>query len=216
MYGRFATITLMLMVVVASACSVQQAPPTFEPLPTPTTPPSFVTYKDEANLFTIEYPTEWELGLSFLPDLEKATKDLLLGKQSDLPVGNIGMVFFVGYPTGEGFDPNVNIVAEALPEKMSVDEYAEASQRLLKDLFAGYRSHGQSAVVVGGREGVILDYEVDLSNVVPGAVGKQRNLQLFTVDDKVAWAITCSIISAKVPDNLRICESVLRSFKILR
>ena len=40
------------------ACGDQAGPPSFESLPTPTTPVDFVQFVDESNLFAIDYPPD--------------------------------------------------------------------------------------------------------------------------------------------------------------
>lgn len=46
---------ILVLVLVTLACTGRSRP-AFEPLLTPTTPPDFVSYSDELNIFSIEYP----------------------------------------------------------------------------------------------------------------------------------------------------------------
>ena len=143
------TSIMALMMTVITCGGSKGAPPTFEPLPEPTTPPEFVTFTDESSLFSIAYPPEWELALSLMPELEEITKDILSSKQSGLLLDRVGIVFFAGLPTEEGFDPGVQIFVESLPAEISIDEYYEASLRLARELFTGYKVHSQTSVLIG-------------------------------------------------------------------
>ena len=199
-----------------AACGGGGGKPIFDSLPTPTIPPGFVTFTDESNVFSIGYPSDWELALSLLPDLEEVTKDLLRSSQSDLPLENIGVLFYAGLPAGEGYLPDVNIFVESLPFQMSVAEYYEAGQEAGEELLPGLKVYSRTNVVAGGREAIIEDGEFDASFFAPGETGKIRTIQLTTVDGKVGWAVTCtaSIGPPASAEDLQTCKSVVRSFRI--
>ena len=207
---------LLALVVTTTVCGGEEAPPSFQPLPTPTVPPSFVTFTDESSLFSIAYPPEWELALSMLPDLEEITKDIMLGKQSNFPVGNLSMLFMAGWPIEQGLGPDVNIIAESLPREMSVNEYHEANLEASKEALTGFKPYSQFTAVVGDRESVITDSEFDLSSLERGAVGRMRSVQLTTTDGKVGWVVTCSIVATPSTEDLQTCGAVIRTFRLLQ
>ena len=150
------------------ACGASDAPPTFEPLPSPTSPPfeplpsptfsaGFNTFTDELNLFTISYPPDWELALSLVEDMGEIVKDAIKSKQSDTPVENAGIVFLAGVPIEGGYEPSVHVGVESLPERLEVAEYAERSLRYSENFYAGFRLHNQASVRLGNRDARIID-----------------------------------------------------------
>ena len=209
---------IMALVMAIAACGGDQASPTFEPLPTPTLPPDFVTFTDESHVFSIAYQPDWELALFLLSDLEDITKDLLRMKQYDLHLNKVGMLFVAGLPDLEGYLPNVNIVVESLPSEMSAAEFYEAGERPKEVLFTGYKVHSLTKVLVGNREAIVSDSEADTSVYEPGAKGKTRTIKLTTADGKVGWVVTCGVSIDLPPstEDLQTCDAVVRSFRILQ
>ena len=63
---------------------------------------------------------------------------------------------------------------------------------------------------------MLTDWEMDISNIESGATGKARSVQFVTVDDKVVWAVTC--VPGSTPDqgSLQMCDSIVRSFRLLQ
>lgn len=207
-----------LMVALVTAmigCSAEPAPPTFEALPTPTTPPDFVAFVDESSLFSIAHPPSWELAMSNLPEMEQFIIELVQSKDSDLPLDNAGIVFNAGFPAEELLDPSVSIVVESLSEEMSIEEFAQASENGLAEFVTGLQIHSRSAAVVGGRESMILDFEYDISTFAPGATGTLRDVELFLVDGKIGWSVRCGGTTPQIEDYLEICDAIVRSFRIL-
>ena len=91
----------------------------------------------------------------------------------------------------------------------------EAVTSLLGDL-TGFRIHSLSSVVSDGRESSLLDSESDKSNFLAGTPGKQRTIQMFTVDDRIAWAVSCGVRPTSLAADSLKCESILNSFRILQ
>ena len=205
-----------MLVAAAMACGGDEKRPVFTPLPTPTTPPDFVTFTDESSLFSIKYPADWELALSLMADLELIVKDVLENKDSDLPLGRFGFVFFAGVPVEEGYDPSVNIAVESLPTELSLNEYSEAALKVLKQGTTGFELYSQASAIVGGRDARIVDAEYDLSSFDAEAQGRVRGVQLYMVDGKVAWAVACGAIAPLSEEYLQTCDAVVRSFRILQ
>ncbi len=212
---RVSTLIIALVMVMA-ACRGEQKPPTFEPLPTPTTPPEFVTFTDESNLFSIAYPSEWVLALSIMQEVQSMVEDILKSKQFGLSFSSGGFVFAAGLPTQQGFDPNVNIVVQSLPGEIAVAEYFEAGLEQVKELLTGFKELSQARVLVGGREAIIADAEYDASNFVPGAEGKVLTIQLTITDGRVGWTVTCTMIASPSAEELRTCDAVVRTLRILQ
>ena len=145
MYRLLVLPLAMALTLTIIACGGEQAPPTFEPHPTPTASAEFSTFTDELSLFTISYPTEWELALSLMAGLEEAIDNILESKKSNLPLEATGIVFFAGKPAPEGYDPTINVGVESLPTELGVQQYFEGSERGVKEVFTGYQPHSQTS-----------------------------------------------------------------------
>ena len=195
-----------------------ETPPTFEPLPIPTVPPSFVPYLDETSGFSIQYPQEWELAVSRMSELEERTKALLRSMEPGLPVGELGVLLFAGLRVAEGFEPTVNIAVASLPFEMSAFELYTFSNQDPVDFFPGYKTLTRTSTIMGHTEAIIEDTEFDYSFFEAGAEGKVRQISLSAVNGRVGWVVTCtaSIGSAPTTEVLETCNAVVRTFRLLQ
>ena len=112
----------ILTILAVMACTSGGSKPTFQPIPTPTTPPGFVKYSDELSSFSIEYPREWELATSQMAPLTEDMKDLFEG-ELDNALDFTAIVFLAGDREAGN---SVNISVASLPSKLTLDEYYEA------------------------------------------------------------------------------------------
>jgi len=184
------------------------------PTPTSMLPPSdFVTFTDESDVFSISYPSHWELALSLMPEIEEITEDLIESKASGFPADKVGIVFFAGVPAPNAYLPSVNIVAESLPAGLSVEEYQEGSVEAARGLLSGFKVLDVFQVLVGNTDGLIMHAEFDISSFATGEVGKIRNIALLVVDGMIGWVVTCTLDST---EDLETCDAVVRTFKILQ
>jgi len=146
------------------------------PLPTLTTSSDFVLYTDETKLFSISYPQEWELGLSLLSEVDVASKELLRSRDVELPLGTFVRVFLVGMPYQDHLDPIVSVVAESLPNEMSIDEYNEAADAVVRDVVENLEVHSQTKSHSGDRQVILVEWETDNNYFTAGQEGKLRNI----------------------------------------
>ena len=189
---------------------LKQEPSIARPPSTPNLPPNLTTYTDSQRLFSISYPQNWESGLSRIAELDDSVKDLLRSVDSDLPLEKAVVLFLAGVSVGGRFDPNVNIVAESL-DVSSLDEAAEAEIGGVKSLSNDYKAFGQTKVVVGGREAVIVDHEY----TIPG-VPRIRALQMIMLDGRLVWITTCGTSPGNFLAVKETCDQIVRSFRILQ
>jgi len=211
-----AVILLVLLPVAAVVgCQQQPAPATPTPTPTPaepTIPAHFTTYTDEAGLFGISYPPDWEPALSLIEDLEEATKELLESIESDLPLERASFIFFAGVPTEVGYDPNVNIVVESLPGVIwTHDKVVEAGIRGIKDVVQDYHEFSRIKTTIGGREATIVDWEGTFPEL-----GTFHELQMFMLVGKVVWTVTCGTGPEKFSDFEDDFHAIVRSLRIFK
>ena len=211
----FAAIVFIAFVMVTSSCTSGPSPPTFQPLPTATVPPDLQLFRDEANLFSIQYPAHWELDLSILSEAESSAKELLLAKDSDLVLSGVRLLFFAS-PRVEPFQPNVVISAETLPGAFTVDEYYKVGLDIFKALVTGLIVHETAKGLVGGRESIIDRYEYDASSFEAGAIGKLYSIDLAVVDGRIGRTASCGLEHPPSAEDLNTCDAIVRSFKILQ
>ena len=203
------------MTLVAVACGGKPNPPTLEPLPTPTTPPGFVTFTDESKGFAISYPPEWDIVRSTMGDPNEAEQELMQSLDADLPVEQVTTGFFAGMPAGEGYSPSANVTIERLSSETSSIEYAGAAREMMADLVEGYNVRSESRILIGDTEAHMLDSEVPYSSFGLEE-GVLRSLQVVVTEGRVAWSVGCHMEAPASDEDLRTCEAVVRSFRLLR
>ena len=207
--ARFIAIVLIMVVLAIVACGGSGSKPTFQPIPTPTTPPGFISYSDELSTFSIKYPTDWQLNLSQMTEIEEGMKEFIQGKV-EFSTESIGIVF-MAYESN--FDYGVNITVESLPFEMSTDEYYEASAKLINEAFPSNEVHRVAKMDVGGRIAILDESTFEASEISPELTGILGQTQLTFVQGKTAWVVTCDY-PAEV-DFANTCESVVRTIRVL-
>ncbi len=204
-------VSFLVLAALAAGCGGAAGPaPT--PAPEPTIPSDFTTYTDEEQLFSISYPSEWELALSEIPDIEEATRDLFESTESDLPLEDVHIIFGARMPPEQGTQVAVTINVAPVPVGVStLEQLAEAEARGIEALGLECEDFAQVATVVGAKKALIFDRECD----VPG-LGKSRGIQMSVIDGKTAWTTTCSTFPEEFPSVEETCNQVVRSLRILR
>lgn len=217
-------VLILALTLAAAGCSSGFAPPspTIEPtsirtpaptqMPGPTIPPSFTTYTDEGDIFSISYPQDWEAPLWMLEDITESTVALLESIQSGLSLEEVSMLFFAGLPTADGWDPNVNVVVEPLPAgTFDLDDIVDASVRGIRLLSPDYNELSRENTSVGGREATILEFTASID-----PIGKLHSLQMYMVQKNVIWGLTCTTKPAKFNLYEDTFYNILQSFRLLR
>ncbi len=210
-WSRYVMLCVLPVLVAAitigvPGCAQKEAPSELE------IPAHFTTYTDEAGLFSISYPPEWEAALSLIEDLEQATKDLITSIESDAPVEQASFIFLAGLPTEIGYEPSVNIVVESLSGIiLTHDNVVEAEIRGIKSLVQDYHEFSRVKTVVGGSEATIIDWE----GTFPG-LGKVHNLQMITLVKKTTWIVTCTPPAGEFSKWEDDFHALVRSLRILK
>ena len=137
----------------------------------------------------------------------------LLESKTDLPLDNIKTVFHASDSTGAF---TVDITIQSLPFAMTLDELLEAAIGGIRDVLRTWKANSQLRMVVGGRAAIILDSEYDISEVVQSQTGTTRNIQLYTVENKVGWFVNCAFATEAFQQISETCDAILRTFRILR
>ncbi len=199
---------LVIGVLLLSACA---------PAPTsePPIPAHFTTYTDEAGLFSISYPPDWELALSKIEGLTQDVEDYLKGIKSEGSLAGGKVVFFAGVPYETGHNPNVSVVVTPSGEgKWKLEDLVEAvvQRGFMKDA-EEYNEFSRAKTVVDGREAIILDYEAKY----PLFLGELHALTMFLRDNKLVYVVTGSVLSPKdFSDFESDLHAIVRSLRILK
>ena len=200
----------ILAIVAVMACTSGGSKPTFQPIPTPTTPPGFVKYSDELSSFSIEYPREWELATSQMAPLtEGYLKDLFEGKLDNL-LDFTAIVFIAGDREAGN---SVNISVASLPSKLTLDEYYETGAASAKEMISSFQIHRISKVQVDGKSAVLHESSYEASDLDPSSSGSISQTSLVFILGKSAWTLTCTYRFE--PGFAQTCESIVRTMKIL-
>ena len=211
----YPTSLLALVTLLVAACGGEEQPPTFAPLTTPIIPPDFVTFTDESSLFSISYPSNWEITTN-LSQLEVEVKDIIQSMETGISFEAIRFVFNAGqYDVLGNVELYVAISVAPLPSEWSVEEYVEANIEGFKSIETGYEELRRTKTTVGDRQVIIIHSEADFSSVIPGDV-ERDSLDLMLVDGKVGWGVTCGSGTGRMSaQGLETCEAVVRSFRLL-
>ncbi len=154
----------------------------------PAIPADFKTYTDDAQLFSISYPADWEADIASMADVERKAKESLQSKvkfSTEIPI----MIFFAGKRTGLGNNPSVNILVEPSSQAiMTHEQWIEAEMQGAKEVFPDFKEFSRVKTTVDGREATIVDWEGTLEGHF-----KTRCLQMFLQADETPWVVTCGI-----------------------
>jgi hypothetical protein len=206
------------------ACGAKPAtvPPPSPPLPaeTPTSLPpistepeisdNYTTYTDEAKYFSISYPSDWEMALSSFADLEEKAKETISNLKSGLPIESANAIFLAGRRTATGYEPNLNIIVEPVPEGVSTyDQMVDVRVEGAKNAVQDYREFSRVKITVDGREATIID-----SEGTPEGQGKLHFLQMYMLVDKTTWVITCTALSEDFTNWENDFHTIVRSLRI--
>jgi len=206
-------IVTFAIAIIVLMLTVSCAPPT----PTPTTTPEpeipahFTTYTHEG-LFSISYPSDWQPAISIMEETFEAAKKELEATDPTVDLENIGILFFGGKETLEGYYyPTVSIATDLRSAGYwTLDEVDEANSRYDRENTPGYKEFSIYKVIVDGRDASILDSEDN----EPG-YGRWRYIQLTTVKGDFVWLVTCGSEYQDFNDYEDTFNSIVRSLRIL-
>jgi len=183
-----------------------------EALPEPEIPAHYTTYTDEAALFSISYPPDWEPDLSAIAAIEEEVKDLISSIESDLPVERTSVIFIAAGPTETGYPPVMNIIVESLPGVIwKHDTVVEETIRTTKLLVQDYHEFSRVKTTVGGREATIIECEGTFPEL-----GGFHILTMITLVGKTCWNVTCTPPPGEFSDFEDDFHAIVRSLRILK
>ncbi len=213
--SSFCLILVLAVVPLVSACAPDEVTPPVTPPPPPSEPAipaNFTIYTNEAGLFSISYPPDWEPALSMIEGIEQTVGEIIKSIDSDAPLEQASFIFFAGVPIESGWLPNVSIVVESIPGFTGThDEAVEMEVRGLKQLFPDYHEFSRIDETIDGRKATIIEYEA----TIPGS-GKNHPIQMFTLVGKIVWVVTCSPELGKFSESEEDSYAIVRSLRILK
>lgn len=176
-------------------------------------PGDYLTYTDEAGIFSVSYPPEWELLLHLLDTSEQDEKDIINSIKENKPVEKTNTVFLAGLSVQTGYSPTVAIVIEPLnDDTWGIDEVCEFEITGIKMSEREYNEISRDKTVIDGKDAIILHYEVKTQNSV-----MLYTMHMLTTVDKNIWAVVCG---ASSDSDYYVWEddfnNIVRSLRILK
>jgi hypothetical protein len=185
--------------------------------PSPSPPPSeadiparYTAYTNEQGLFSISYPSDWELYFHTDEEWEYSANKIINSIESDVPLERSYVYYIAGLPESD-YIPGVQIQFAPLPEGVSThDDFVDT-------MIAGvgwedFHMNTRLKTTVDGRGATIVDYQGTHHNSF-----RLRVLTLVVMrTDKVSYAVACASTVedfSKWEDDF---YHVLESFHILR
>jgi hypothetical protein len=200
------------MCIFILGCAESRAAPTFEPVPTPTAPPAYLTFSDEQAGFQISYPDSWIVDNRDLDVIDAEIFDLLR-VSDDYDLESVKTIFYASNTLINNFSPEVNVVVESLPRGTSLEQYETAAREFSDEFIPDTRYISQGRILIDGLTASVKVTENDSGDFggLPGE--RYRSTQIFVVEGRVAWIITCNLIDDFSPDSIATCDAVTRSFR---
>jgi len=199
-------VAIIVIVVIAT-----RPPTSMEP--EPAIPAHFTTYTDELGLFSISYPSEWELDLGAIEETEQFVEDLINSITSDVPIEEAHLLFIAGLPTEIGYVPNVNITVEPLRGiTWTHDQVVTAGVEGIKEIVADYYELSRVKTTIDNRTATIIECQGTFPQL-----GSFHDMLMIFVVNKTVWVVTCTALSAEEysewEDDF---NAVVRSLRILK
>ena len=185
---------------------------TMEPEPGLIVPSDFVKFEDDASTFSLYYPEDWY----YESDSELASREReYLNSLGDSTSVDFDYMFKADRGAGQGA-PVVNVIVQQKPREITLQELAaEGVDAWAADPRNTLRS--ERVVTIGNNRAHLIDVEYETITTF-GAVVRLRAISLVTKaqSGKAAWYVTCVSGAPSFDDPAKICESVVRSFRLLR
>ena len=153
------------------------------------TNPEMMTYTNEKYGFSIDHPEDWTVK----EDYGRA------------------VIVLIG-PVKEGFIISVNIVAEELPIKMTVEEYAAASEYVLKNITTSYHKDKEYSTTINGESSVLRIFTATYEKDAP----EIKQHQAYFIRDTTAYIVSCTASPSTYDEaNENYFEPMTQSFKFM-
>jgi predicted nucleic acid-binding Zn ribbon protein len=194
---KLAGIIVACIIVAIVIVVIATRPPTLKE-PEPAIPTHFATYTDEAGLFSISYPPEWELALELIEEIEQMEE--------------VNVLFIAGLPFLEGFNPNVSILAWPCPSIVCRhDAIVTAEIEGMQATDPGYQELSRVRTTVDGRTATILVSQ----GTLPGEPTYQY-VQMLLLVGRTVWGVCCTTLPDEYSKWEGDFDAIVRSLRILK
>lgn len=175
----------------------------------PDIPSHFSTHTEEG-VFSISIPAEWSVA----PDVivEEWAKAIAESLTSGGDSADVEYLFLAGVMSSDGYYPAVSVVT--YPRTLlawTLDAVVRGESQWERENMQGYHEHSQVKTLVGGKEAILVNWEVQ----EPGR-GMWQYFELYTLDGGVVWKVTCASQKGDFDTFAGDFDSVVRSLRILR
>jgi hypothetical protein len=190
--------------------------PTLAPAPTPVIPDEYIAFIDATQTFSIRYPPDWELQQSQIKQMDSRAQEIINERGVDV---GVVITLFAAASTATGRkNPIANVNIEGLSEDLTLDEYVESGNRVTKLMYSTSRFTREQPTKIGGNTAHISEWDLDLSEIFPEAVGRYRNIVLsaMATELQAAFNVTCGFALPDEVSDAYECELVVNSFRLLR
>ena len=188
----------------------QQKSPSSPVSPATEIPAHFTTYTNKQGLFSISYPSDWELYPITDEEWEYSASKVINSIESDVPLERSHGYHIAGLPE-TGYIPGVQIEFAPLPEK--VVKLDELTDTLVAEVeWDDFRVNTRLKTTIDGREAAIVDYQgIHDSNY------RLRVLALVAIrSNKVRYGVACASTVEEFSRWEDDFYHILTSFRILR
>ena len=181
-------IVFIISFLIFTACNGTEEITEQNPISEETIPENYLTQTDPTGLFSVSYPSTWEVNLN-PSGIEEGSIEVLIEKVNSGTLDEAGPIFFWGVPQELGFNPTCNIVVEPIDEtNPSLQEIMDDTIRLMGDLWEDFQEISSNTEVIDGRESSILEYRATHFSGV-----EVQSLVLVTISGDVLWTNGCII-----------------------
>jgi len=206
-------VVLLITVATLQGCSSSVEPPSLPPASTVIIPDDYTTFTDISETFPVRYPDYWSLNLS---EVELAN-EFLESSPLGLDLSQTVSVFSAGDETLGGYEPNLNIFLETVPDSYDADKYSEAGVRTIRDNLSSASIERQQSVQLGNIRGQIVEWSYGLSEVFPGESGRWNVMGVLAkrTGESHGWSLACGFGEFAPPESRETCNLVIISFRLL-
>jgi hypothetical protein len=203
--GLLVMCLVIAVAIGAFGCAEKLAPtPTDTPMPTPTpvpeppVPSDFTTYTDEANKFSISYPTDWAHGTDLIGTIYPTssterhtiyTAARITEGQFQCPQGPQEL----SSELSSGYNPRIDVEVGPRPEGAdTLDTVLKAEKRGIGNpIMLDYHEFSRIETIINGKEAAIIEYEADFARSCT-SLGQDHYLQMLMPYGDNVWIVTCT------------------------
>ena len=162
------------------------------PVPEPPIPFDFTTYTDDANKFSISYPSDWNHGADLI-SISYPTPSM--ERHSVFTAARIteGQAQCAGPELLWGYNPSINVELGPRPEGAdTLDAVLEVEARGIGNpIMLDYYQFSRVKTTIDGKEAAIIEYEANFVSSCT-RLGQDHYLQMLIPYGNKVWIVTCT------------------------